>query len=437
MGNIKLETLKMKVADVIYREDLYPRIKADPETISKYSDNLDVLPPIEVNQNNELIDGFHRWQAHKKNDINEISVQVTKTSSDAELLTLAIERNSAHGLQLSAEDKKNMAVKIYSATAEKERIDKKKELAGILSVTQRTITGWVSDIDKDARKQRKKKIFDMWLSCHTQAEIGEAVGLSQNQITDNVSVISEMEKFPKPIQHAAEYALEDDSIPKFTVWSFGSKTNKIGHFGNSEQTIVDWLLYLYTEPFSVVVDPFAGGGATIDICRLRLRRFWVGDRIPSPTRPGDIRQHDIIGEDGSIQIPDLKGRWKDVSLIYLDPPYWKQAFEKYSKDKNDLANMDLDTFHDSLTQIINQFSDKAPNAHIALLMQPTQWASGPGHEFTDHVFAIAPKIKAPVSVRIQAPYQKASCTPVMYEWSEANKKLLVLSREIVVWGPKK
>jgi len=126
MGNIKLETLKMKVADVIYREDLYPRIKADPETISKYSDNLDVLPPIEVNQNNELIDGFHRWQAHKKNDINEISVQVTKTSSDAELLTLAIERNSAHGLQLSAEDKKNMAVKIYSATAEKERIDKKK-----------------------------------------------------------------------------------------------------------------------------------------------------------------------------------------------------------------------------------------------------------------------------------------------------------------------
>jgi len=69
-----------------------------------------------------------------------------------------------------------------------------------------------------------------------------------------------MEKFPKPIQHAAEYALEDDSIPKFTVWSFGSKTNKIGHFGNSEQTIVDWLLYLYTEPFSVVVDPFAGGG---------------------------------------------------------------------------------------------------------------------------------------------------------------------------------
>jgi len=36
-----------------------------------------------------------------------------------------------------------------------------------------------------------------------------------------------MEKFPKPIQHAAEYALEDDSIPKFTVWSFGSKTNRI------------------------------------------------------------------------------------------------------------------------------------------------------------------------------------------------------------------
>jgi DNA modification methylase len=43
---------------------------------------------------------------------------------------------------------------------------------------------------------------------------------------------------------------------------------------------VDNLLYFYTHPLDVVVDPFAGGGSTIDICKKRLRRYW-GQRAPS------------------------------------------------------------------------------------------------------------------------------------------------------------
>lgn len=48
---------------------------------------------------------------------------------------------------------------------------------------------------------------------------------------------------------------------------------------------MDNLLYLYTEPFDVVVDPFAGGGSTIDVCRKRFRRYWVSDRKPIVERP--------------------------------------------------------------------------------------------------------------------------------------------------------
>ena len=33
-------------------------------TVQKYAEDLSVLPPVEVNQRHELIDGWHRWTAH-------------------------------------------------------------------------------------------------------------------------------------------------------------------------------------------------------------------------------------------------------------------------------------------------------------------------------------------------------------------------------------
>ncbi len=49
----------------------------------------------------------------------------------------------------------------------------------------------------------------------------------------------------------------DYKPPLYNVWKFAKKTNSTSHFGNSEQRIVDNLLYLYTEPFDIVLDPFA------------------------------------------------------------------------------------------------------------------------------------------------------------------------------------
>lgn len=425
----------INVNDIIYREDLYPRIKPDAVTIQKYAENIEFLPPIEINQNKELIDGAHRWRAHQKMEVDTIAVIITETASDAELLTLAIQRNATHGLQLSNEDKRKMAVKIYAATPEKERKDKKKELSDILSISPRTLYNWLRDIDKAANETRDGLIFDMHLACRTQEEVAETVGLTVETISKKINVIQEMENIPKSELHASKYELDDDSLPKFTVWAFGGKTNKVGHFGNTEQTIVDWLLYLYTKPFDIVLDPFAGGGATVDVCQKRLRRYWASDRKPIIERSGDIRQHDLIDNAGSVILPDLRGRWSDVRLIYLDPPYWKQAHEKYSDDKADFANMDVDEFHNSLVSVIKKFQEKAPNAYVALIIQPTQW-NAPNKEFTDHLLAIAPQIKTKIETRIQSPYQKANCTPPMYDWADKQKQLLVLSREIVVWRSK-
>ena len=418
-----MKTLQLE--QIVFRSDLYPRIETSAVTVQKYTEDLSVLPPIEVNQNNELIDGWHRWTAHKKAEAKEITVVVTKTKSDAELLELAIERNAKHGMQLSQRDKKGMATRIYNGTPDKERDDCKKRLATILSVPDRTIRDWLSRIDKDAKEERDRRIFDLWLACWTQQEIADEIGVTQGEIAKSIPN-GDIAILNKSERAAAEHATDFDP-PIYNVWKQQEKTKGNDHFGNSEVRWLDNLLYLYTSPFDVVIDPFAGGGSTIDLCRKRFRRYFVSDRKPIVEREKEIRSHDVV-TDGLPKPP----QWKDVNLVYLDPPYWKQAENKYSKDKTDLANMDLDAFHDTCSDLIGSFAKKLSGSVIALLMQPTQWNS-PKHEYTDHVAEMIRRVKLPIIMRVQCPYESQQCNAQMVDWAKEQKQILVLSRELVVW----
>jgi len=422
---------EIKLADVVFRTDLYPRIKPSPETVQKYAEDLDVLPPIEVNQRNELIDGWHRWTAHKKAERSTIKVLVTETRSDVELLELAIDRNSKFGLQLSMDDKCDMARKLYHQTNERDRDGRKAQLAKLLSVSERTVRGWLSRIDKDSKAARDRRILDMWMQCYTQEEIAGREGVDHKTVTH---VLGEMAALPKlPESPAAVYRDYDEpgARPLYNVWKWQEKdSGQSGHFGNSDQRIVDRLLYLYTEPMSVVVDPFAGGGSTLDVCRRRWRRCWVSDRKPIVEREHEIRRHDLT--DGLPSVP--KQTWKDVRLVYLDPPYWKQAEGEYSNDPTDLGNVDLDAFHGMLHGAIASFAKKLHGgAKIAMILQPTQWRS-PGRGYTDHVAEMIRRVGLPIAMRIQAPYESQQCTAQMVEWAKEHRQILVLSREIVVWG---
>lgn len=415
----------LQISDVVYREDLYPRSLTAPEKVQDYAENLEVLPPIEVNQQNILIDGWHRWTAHKKIGAQEIRAIITETTSEAQLLELAIQRNNAHGLQLSRTDKQDNARKIYHVTPIKDRQTKKAELAEILSVSPRTVQNWLSRIDKDTKEQQKKKVLDLWMQCFTQEEIAEQVGIPQQSVSE---IIPKKENFPISVK----FSFDDDSFspPLYNVWKLQNKSNKVSHFGNSEQQWLENLLYLYTEPFDIIVDPFAGGGSTIDVCKKRGRRYYVSDRKPIVEREHEIRQHDLTT--GLPSVP----RWKDVKLVFLDPPYWKQAEGQYSSDAEDLANMSLFDFHSHLHGIITEFSRKLKGyddtKYIALIIQPTQWKA-PDRKFTDHIAAMLKTVDLPVHMRYSAPYESQQCTAQMVEWAKQNKQTLVLTREIIVW----
>jgi hypothetical protein len=142
--------------------------------------------------------------------------------------------------------------------------------------------------------------------------------------------------------------------------------------------------------------------------------------------------HDI--KDG---VPPLNKRWSDVSLTYLDPPYWRQAAGQYSNDAEDLANQDLDAFYENLSKLVIGIAQRQSKGAIALLIQPTQWKSD-DRKFTDHVFDLVSRVgsagnRIELENRVSCPYNSEQYTPQMVNWAKENKKLLVLSRELIIW----
>ena len=104
-------------------------------------------------------------------------------------------------------------------------------------------------------------------------------------VTDEIASFVEngnVSNLDKSDRSAAEHATTDFKAPLYNVWKFKSKSTDLTHFGNSEPTILDNLLYLYTSPFDVVLDPFARRRSSAT-CRMWMhnsrkngkRRFWT------------------------------------------------------------------------------------------------------------------------------------------------------------------
>ena len=419
-------TVEVKLSQIVFDEGLYPRVEGhDPATVQTYVRDLEQIEAagklISINADGVLLDGRHRMLAYKTRADGAdpvVAVYQYPISSPLESFRLACSLQD-RGFKLSEPDRESAAKKLYNYGMQSA------DIAASLGITAGRVSQILSRTIKEDKEKKKKKALDMWLACSTQEEIAEAVGIHVDTASEwgkgfSESLAAKVSEFPPGFE-----------LPIYNVWKQQAKTNAVSHFGNSETRWVENLLYLYTNPAGIVVDPFGGGGSTIDACKRWSRRYHVSDRKPIVAREHEIRLHDL-----TTGLPSL--RWKDVDLVYLDPPYWKQAEGQYSDDPTDLANMDLEQFNKELAGIINGFAKKLKDsasdkpAYIALIIQPTQWKA-PERQFTDHVGDMLRAVKLPVNMRYSVPYESQQCTAQMVEWAKAAKRCLVLTREIVVW----
>jgi hypothetical protein len=155
---------------------------------------------------------------------------------------------------MSLDEKKHFATMMYGTGSYKEGAETKTLLAKLFAVSKRTMDDWMSRKDKELKERRSKNIADMWLACHTDKEISELVGCSETTVRDSEE--SAKNALLQKSRIFSEYEEPDFTRPLYDVWKLKEKTNSTSHFGNSEVTFTDNLLYMYTKPFDIVVDPF-------------------------------------------------------------------------------------------------------------------------------------------------------------------------------------
>ncbi len=425
------ELRRVKLSDIQFDPDVYPRKSHDPRLVQQYAECINEIEArsqfMSVSEDMALLDGRHRHLAYLSigaDGEREVSVNVYPVSTAAEKFRLAVKLNSDHGYQLTQEDKRRCVIDMYTKYGLPIE-----DIAREVSVRKQTALDWTASIRQAEEDRLNETIFDAYMACWTQEQIAETTGLTHQAIALKLPVLQEKFLGTK-LAKLSEYSEDDWAPPLFDIWNAAKNSNEVKHFGNTPVEFVDNLLYLYTNPFDVVIDPFAGGGSTIDICQKRLRRYWVSDRKPIAAREGEIRQHDLATD--GISGPS---RWADVALVYLDPPYWKQAEGKYSTDETDLANMPLEKFTDTLVGIIHGYSAKLkPGAHIACIISPTQWPNedkSTVYHDLDLARLVGKKLK--LVQRVLCPYSSEQYNGTVVNIAKERKLLMALSRTMLVW----
>ena len=416
-----------KLADIKFDPAIYPRKQHSPALVQRYSA---CLPEIEAHGNlisiaadGRLIDGRHRHlaylTAYAADTSVEIPVIVYDIAEDDALFDLATELNSTSGDQLSEDDKRRAAIRMYGRANRKPQED----IARALAVGKNKISTWLKAIVDQEREEREARIWQMWLACHTLEAIAQDVKVQ-------VSHVSEFLRKNSEKYQQGDSELFRNFEPKvYTVWNFDKATNEVRHFGNIPPEVLDNLLYYYTQPFDVVFDPFAGGGMALDVCAARLRRCYASDLTPIPARAGQIRAWDITtGLPDDLPVPDF---------VFLDPPYWKQAEGKYSTQPTDLANIELNAFITAITELAKQVKRKwggnRPNGKLALIIGPYKEDGA----YTDLALlchqAIAKYLN--LVIRIQVPYSTQVHGGAYVKNAKETKQMLYLSRDLMVFGP--
>ena len=425
------EVKPVKISEIIFDKNLYSRTGGiDRNAVEDYSKNIITMPPIVINQNNKIVDGVHRYHACLKADQQSMNVkQIELPDEDIKLANLLIDIQS--GVRHPIQDKKSIIIDLYDP----QNSDQNKMLMDELGVPRATFYDWTSEKRSLMQKRVNQAIaIDLLNPYLTQQEIAEQNGYKdrnaivrfKNMMCDKIPDIGKMsheELQEADLDFLIEYKkfVENDLL-LYNIWN-SAKGDNNSHFGHFPILFMKNLLYYHTEPFDLVYDPFAGSGTTIDACREMYRQCIVSDLKPDKSRP-EIFEHDITrGLPDGMPKPDL---------VFLDPPYWKQAEGKYSDSASDLANMSLDDFYSAMGKLFNELTGRGVE-RIALVIAPTQYPND--LNFEDHIFKFDKMLdgKYEIEMRYILPYSTQQYNGTQVEIAKEKKICLNTIRDLVVW----
>lgn len=298
-------------------------------------------------ETNRLLDGKHRLEAYKRAGVENVPCEFRAVPDGMTAKYYAAVLSARHGDRMSNSDLKSLAEEEFEADYDANGASTLDavEWGKSLGISKSTVYRWVSHIIERGKAGRAAKAWRLSQLGWTQEQIGERLGIDRSIVSRDVQsshlgnlhadlgenwnekgVAELANRLDLPITDAMAAAMagmDDDErlkrlgikVQPYDVWNFPSCHDLMGdkHPGRIPGELVSHVLYFYTKPGDLVVDPMAGSGTTLDACLLMGRKA-RGYDIDHRHKRCDVEGHNL-----SEGWPD---KVADASLVFWDPPYY-------------------------------------------------------------------------------------------------------------------
>lgn len=450
----------VSIAVPIWDPKVYPRSKWSTATIDRYADALaggEVFPPLVLEEGtNVLLDGKHRLEAHKKAGLTEVAVEYRKVPDGMSVKLFAASLSARHGDRMSNADLKALAVEV--AEADPAAFDAQ-AFAKQVAVGKSTVYDWVGHILAREKEERKAKALRLTMLGWTQQQVADALGVERSLISRDVKdsgtgnihkllddghgrdeVARRFNLQPVLVEAVRlEGASDEERMAKlgikvqpYDVWQFPSCHDLMGdqHPGRIPGELIAHVLYFFTKPGDLVIDPMVGSGTTLDACLLMGRKCFGFD-IDDRHGRADVIAHNIAAD-------GWHDHTKKADLIFWDPPYFsKMDNSTIGSDgyiDGSISGLDRDAY-------LAFFADKLAEAHktvkpdtrLAFLM--SDWDDNTGQRPGIFVWDYADILRDAgwtLERHIQAPLSTQQVHPDIVNKFRASRRLARLERYLLV-----
>ena len=194
---------------VVLRDDLDPRLgQRDADLIAQYAEIIDELPPIEINQDNVLIDGWHRVRAAEKAERTEIAYVVVETDGDDDLSDKMWAANLKHEVQYTRVQRQTQGLKLN------ERGLKVKDIAERIGVGASSVYRWTKEHHDKEKQERDAEIVRLRDEGMTTREIADEVGVDHTTVAAVLgnSQMGEIQQEPETVAEPAIEAADEETV---------------------------------------------------------------------------------------------------------------------------------------------------------------------------------------------------------------------------------
>jgi hypothetical protein len=222
----------MKLTEVVIDTDIYPRADWSRPTVERYVEALtagDRFPPIILESGtNRLLDGMHRYQAHRRLSLDEIEAEHHDVPEGMPGKLYAAGLSARNGDRITGKELQDIVLEVVTANPDYSMV----AIARCIGVTRQTVGKWASPVVDRRKAVRKVRALLLSRLSWPQPRIADYLNCKQQTVSTDLQEMSEATSLVEEVLREALNSLPGECVEVaeqirderiFAAWSDGER----------------------------------------------------------------------------------------------------------------------------------------------------------------------------------------------------------------------